>query len=175
MHIDVKVSVWKRIQLPENVSKEQLIETLKLGEEGINDLFDQFDDLPYDEVENSEETLTPEDNGYQPTIELYDPEICGNGPIWTNAEHYYKSPEPEKPKYPETISLVWSVGDFEGKAQELEEVYPDEGDEYTDEKPMLYDRSKFSEALSLMERRHDCNYGVTWETVEYYLNEHCCL
>ena len=139
------------------------IETIKLGEEGINNLFNDEIASSYLEVDNGEETLTPEDNNGMATIELYEDNDRQN-PIWTN-----------QPKYPETISLVWGIGDFEGKAQELEEIYPDNGDQYTDENPMLYDRSKFGEALQLMERRHDCNYGVTWETVEYFLNEYCRL
>jgi len=83
MHIDVKVSVWKRIELPESATKEEIIKALELGEEGINDLFDTYDNLGYDEIENSEETLTPEDNGGQETIELHSDEK-GDGPIWTN-------------------------------------------------------------------------------------------
>ena len=76
---------------------------------------------------------------------------------------------------PTEIFMVWSIGDFETIAKQLEDVDTDAEEQYTDENPMLYDRSKFSEALYLMERRHDCNYGVTWETVEYYLNEYCRL
>lgn len=83
MHVAVKVSVWKRIELPENASKEEIIKALELGEEGINDLFDTYDNLGYDEIDNTEETLTPEDNGGQQTIELYSDEK-GDGPIWIN-------------------------------------------------------------------------------------------
>ena len=84
MHVDVKVSVWKRIELPESATKEEIIKALELGEEGINDLFDTYDNLGYDEIENTEETLTPEDNGGQETIELYCSDEKGDGPIWTN-------------------------------------------------------------------------------------------
>jgi len=84
MHIDVKVSVWKRIELPESATKEEIIKALELGEEGINDLFDTYDNLGCDEIENAEETLTPEDNGGQETIELYCNDEKGDGPIWTN-------------------------------------------------------------------------------------------
>jgi|GEM_PF-904822 len=84
MHIDVKVSVWKRIELPEGVSKEKIIKMLELGESGIDDLFDDYDNLDYNEVENSEETLIPEENSNQETIELYCPDKKGDGPVWTN-------------------------------------------------------------------------------------------
>ena len=83
MHIDVKVSVWKRIELPESATKEEIIQELEFGEVGIDDLFDTYDNLGYDEIENTEETLTPEDNGGQETIELYSYEK-EDGPIWTN-------------------------------------------------------------------------------------------
>jgi len=84
MHVDVKVSVWKRIELPEGVSKEKIIKMLESGESGIDDLFDVYENLDYNEVENSEETLIPEDNSNQETIELYCPDEKGDGPIWTN-------------------------------------------------------------------------------------------
>jgi hypothetical protein len=95
MHVDVKVSVWKRFELPECASKKEVIKKLQLGEEGINYLFDYFDNLDYNEVDNSEETLDPEDNGGQETIELYCNEERGDGPVWTNK---LKIPKPvEKP------------------------------------------------------------------------------
>jgi len=84
MHVDVKVSVWKRIELPESATKEEIIKVLEFGELGIDDLFETYADLDYNEVENSEETLTPEDNGGQETIELYCSDEKGDGPIWTN-------------------------------------------------------------------------------------------
>jgi hypothetical protein len=162
MHVEVKVSVWKRIELPENASKEEVIKMLQKGAGGINDLFDLFDNLEYNEVDNSEETMDPADIDNQETIELYETEE--NDPIWTN-----------KPEYPNSISLKWNIEDFESRAQEKEEVFPDMGDEYSDENPMLYDRSKFPMALSELERRHDCNYGVTWETIDYLLDEECLI
>jgi hypothetical protein len=84
MHIDVKVSVWKRIELPESATKEEIIKVLEFGELGIDDLFETYAYLDYNEVENSEETLTPEDNGGQETIELYCIDEKGDGPVWTN-------------------------------------------------------------------------------------------
>jgi len=84
MHIDVKVSVWKRIELPEIVSKEEIIKMLELGESGIDALFDAYDNIEYNEVENSEETLIPEDNFNQETIELYCPDEKGDRPVWNN-------------------------------------------------------------------------------------------
>lgn len=127
MHVDIKVSLWKRIELPENVSKDQIIETLKLGEEGINDLFDEFDNLEYNEVENSEETLTPEENQYQATIELYDNNLKGDGPIWTNAEHFYKSPQTEKIKR----AMEYLIDGELSVAEQVELIENFNGDKHT--------------------------------------------
>jgi len=118
MHIDVKVSVWKRIELPESATKEEIIKALELGEEGINDLFDTYDNLGYDEIENTEETLTPEDNGGQETIELYCSDEKGDGPIWTN-----------KPAEPESTYVLFGAeavdsydeGGIDGLSQDIED------------------------------------------------------
>jgi hypothetical protein len=84
MHVDVKVSVWKRIYLPESASSDEVIKMLQLGEEGINDLFDKYDFLEYNDAPDTEETLTPEDNGGMCTIELYSDKA--HNPIWANGE-----------------------------------------------------------------------------------------
>lgn len=167
MYVDVKVSVWKRIELPESASKEELIKMLKLGDEGIYDLFDIYDNLEYNEVENSEEILTPEDNGGQETIELYDPDIKDDGPVWTN-----------KPEYPSIIKIEWGVDDFESRASENEEYADDmkEGNRVEGEATeLIYDRTKFPEALNIMDQNHDCNIGITWDTIDEYLDEYCKL
>ena len=31
----------------------------------------------------------------------------------------------------------------------------------------IYDLSKFSEALDELERHHDCEYGITWDSIDY--------
>jgi hypothetical protein len=71
---------------------------------------------------------------------------------------------------PDTITITWSIEDFESKAVENEENEQEEGQ---DERPILYDRSKFSLALKKMENFYDCNNGITWESVDWYLNEYC--
>ena len=42
-----------------------------------------------------------------------------------------------------------------------------------DQPKRLYDRSKFSLALERMDHDHDCNNGITWDTIDYYLDEYC--
>ena len=137
MHIDVKVSVWKRIELPESATKEEIIKVLELGEEGINDLFDNYDNLGYDEIENTEETLTPEDNGGQETIELYCSDEKGDGPIWTN-----------KPDEPESTYVLFGAeavnsydeGGVDGLNQDIE-----------DNEVCAYELTKFPANVSVAE------------------------
>jgi hypothetical protein len=65
-------------------------------------------------------------------------------------------------------SINWTVEEFEYKAIALEEFEQD-----GDEKPVLYDRTKFENALFRMIEKHDCNNGITWDTIECYLNVYC--
>ena len=62
-------------------------------------------------------------------------------------------------------AVVWGVEDFECQALELERRAG----------RLLYDRSKFAEALSRMIHKHDATLGITWSTVEIYLDANCKL
>ena len=59
--------------------------------------------------------------------------------------------------------VTWSVEDFEGRAEERK------GENWRD----FYDESKFEEALESMIHHHDAEYGITWDSVDYYLDEMC--
>lgn len=61
------------------------------------------------------------------------------------------------------LAIIWTVNDFETKAQELERA----------QGKWIYNRKKFEDALSLMIQNHDRNKGITWQTVAEYLNGHC--
>lgn len=61
------------------------------------------------------------------------------------------------------LGVYWSIADFELSAQNVEEG------------EVLYDRTKFPEALESMIRKHDCEFGITWEHVRYWLNTYCKL
>ena len=56
--------------------------------------------------------------------------------------------------------IGWSVEDFKYQASNQED-------------PSIYDENKFKDALDTMINKHDANIGITWETIDYYLNEHC--
>jgi len=58
-------------------------------------------------------------------------------------------------------SVKWSIEDFEEQANNF------------GNNPKDYDASKFQDALELMIRKHDAELGISWETVQCYLNSHC--
>ena len=60
--------------------------------------------------------------------------------------------------------VVWSIEDFKGRAIQLEGK---------DNWQNIYDESKFQEALDTMIRKHDTEIGITWITVDFWLNELC--
>ena len=74
-------------------------------------------------------------------------------------------------------SIIWDVEDFENWARDIESRESEEDFWDTDidvpEKFKLYDRSKFEQAFLTMIRRHDCTIGITWDTIEFYLDEYC--
>jgi len=63
--------------------------------------------------------------------------------------------------------IYWHIDDFESIAKSIEEQ---EIDNRT-----VYDRTKFQGALEEMTHTHDANYGLSWESVRYNLNEYCKL
>lgn len=63
--------------------------------------------------------------------------------------------------------ICWSTHDLEQRATEVEEH---QGDDV-----ILYDRSKFKEALDALIDDHDCNWGINWETLDQYLEAYCRL
>lgn len=167
MYVDIKVTQWKRVELPECATKEQVIELLQKGnsDNGFNRLWEAFngdENLAIDDIDDGwDKVLDPIDNYDSSTMELFANKY-EVPPIWTN-----------KTEYPDEIRLTWSAEDFESKAQEKEDIDLEDGEEYSEDFPMLYDRSKFSNALSIMKDRHDCNIGVSWDTVDYLLDEYC--
>lgn len=74
-------------------------------------------------------------------------------------------------------SITWDVFDFETRAREKESS--ESGEDFDDldievpEEFKLYDRTKFQEILIYMIRKHDCNNGITWDDIDYYLDRFC--
>ena len=55
-----------------------------------------------------------------------------------------------------TISIVWSIDDVMEQAKQ-------------DEKEITEDQAR--KVLKMMKDNHDCNYGITWETISAYIDQ----
>lgn len=61
------------------------------------------------------------------------------------------------------LAIIWTVADFEFKARELER----------EAIGSIYDRKTFEDTLVKMIENHNKEQGITWKTVEFYLNKYC--
>ena len=61
-------------------------------------------------------------------------------------------------------TITWSEEDFKIKA--IEKTNVSDWDQY-------YNKEMFSEALRIMIERHDATVGITWDTIDYYLETYC--
>ena len=77
----------------------------------------------------------------------------------TIIKHHISQAEKEFEDWKER-SVTWSVEDFEGRAAD---IY---GDTWED----IFDKSLFENELYDMIRHHDCNNGITWDTIDVYLD-----
>lgn len=78
-------------------------------------------------------------------------------------------------------SIRWSIDDFLQQALLAEKVY--ETDPNIEGNQLLiknaheylkkYDPDKFQEALEIMIDKHDASIGITWDTIDAYLDDHC--
>lgn len=59
---------------------------------------------------------------------------------------------------PGQACIVWSVEDFEHRANERDGEY---------------DESKFENALEQMIHKHDATLGISWDTIDFWLDELC--
>ena len=58
--------------------------------------------------------------------------------------------------------VYWSVNDFKCRAKELNELTG-----------MEFDETKFQTVLEKMCNQHDASIGITWETIDSYLDIYC--
>ena len=65
---------------------------------------------------------------------------------------------------PKAYIISWHIDDLESLASNREE----EGE-------TLYDRSEFGYALELAISNHDANNGISWDVLDYYLDEYCLI
>lgn len=91
MHIDFKVTTWERVEIPEGKEKEVLSKIKDGSISSGNDLFDLFNDdgnLTCDKLDDTDEPMTPEENGGSSTMEVWEQvTLEGNKPMectWNN-------------------------------------------------------------------------------------------
>lgn len=68
--------------------------------------------------------------------------------------------------------IIWSIDDFKGQAEENWKNHIKDYPNATKWED-VYDETQFEYALESMIRKHDANYGIGWQTVDYYLDEYC--
>lgn len=61
------------------------------------------------------------------------------------------------------LAIIWTVSDFEQKARELEKG----------KTGSIYDRKLFEDTLVKMIENHNKEEGISWKTIECYLNQYC--
>lgn len=91
MEVHIKVTIWKKIEISDDVPKQRVVEVLK-AHGSANDLFDIEDEigyLNYDDIEDTEEDVTVEDNGGCSTLELKDED--GKTIWWNGDEEYFEN------------------------------------------------------------------------------------
>jgi len=85
MYIDYKVTCWKRVHFNENTNPKEVIQVLE--EEGLDYVFDN--ELGFVEQEtlyDTDEEITPEENGGCSTIEVYENNNPVDDLIWSNGK-----------------------------------------------------------------------------------------
>jgi hypothetical protein len=64
---------------------------------------------------------------------------------------------------PGTMGIYWSVIDFQYRAEKLK------GENWRE----FYNEEEFENALATMCDKHDANIGITWDSIDYYLDYMC--
>ena len=85
MYIEYKVTCWKRVHFNENTNPKKVIQVLE--EDGLGYVFDE--ELGFVEQEDLYETeqyMTPEENGGCSTIEVYENNNPADDLIWSNGK-----------------------------------------------------------------------------------------
>ena len=87
--IDIKVTVWQRQHLPDNVNMKAILKELKAGK-SVDDTLTDMDIYFSSSYENetlleTESALVPEENGGVATVEVWNSE-SKKKLLWTNAK-----------------------------------------------------------------------------------------
>jgi hypothetical protein len=101
-------------------------------------------------------------------------EVCMNYDV-EELENAYIKLQQEFNQYKKE-SAQWSIEDFAEMACQKEGVYYNGEDPSTLKgKLKIYDPDKFQAALENMIAHHDAEIGITWDTIDAYLDNDCRL
>jgi len=71
MHVDFKITAWERVFIPEG-HEQEILDKIKSGEiDSANGVFETDLDCPIERLTETDEQMTPEENGGQCTLEVY--------------------------------------------------------------------------------------------------------
>jgi len=75
---------------------------------------------------------------------------------------------------PGELGVYWSVDDFEHRAKERFTLWQGRGEHPEDATwNDIYDKTRFHYALQQMIDGHDAENGITWLTIDWFLEEYC--
>ena len=83
-NLDMKVTMWRREKF--SIKAKSIEEASKMAVEAIKDGQTHLYHPYYEELYDTSEEMSIEDNGGQPTLELFTSYISAD-PIWTNVEN----------------------------------------------------------------------------------------
>lgn len=59
------------------------------------------------------------------------------------------------------IHIIWSIEDVHGQIEQHNDIYKEPMNQW-----LILTDTQAMEVLEIVQRYHDCNYGVTWESID---------
>ena len=144
MQVSFKTEIWEDIQIPERLQKK-VKELIEKGEiTNSVELLELYPELISEQDYTTQEQMLPVENDNQDTIII----SKGKEKLWGNGKPL------DAPT--ESISIVWCADDVIGHGKD-QEVYINEQDA--------------GKILDNMKRKHDAYCGISWDTIDYYVDE----
>lgn len=83
MRVDYKVTMWVSVGEFDESEKDEVIKTILNG--GIESLWNRFDNLEVEQLDETETRITVKENNGRPTIELVGDD---DTTLWNNTQEY---------------------------------------------------------------------------------------
>jgi len=85
--------------------------------------------------------------------------LCGTEESYETLKSILKMNTREQWKKAGEIHIIWSIEDVHGQVESHNDIYDD------DQWRLLSDEEAM-EVLEIVQKYHDCNYGITWESID---------